>query len=156
MNCFNYHHKERFDYSDSLSVWWMISKCIWLRRRKTSLWWGGGGGRASGPHPPKKIAFASKQFVYYMMFVFYPIKKNHTVPPPPHFVNPGAATAARDVRVQILIWFQTFCSSQNPIFRLEWIEEHIFSGISDYFRLFLGGLFRIDALTPLCSSCTES
>ena len=34
-----------------------------------------------------------------------------------------------------------FCSSQNPIFR---IEKHIFSGISDYFRLFL-----TDALTPL-------
>ena len=40
-----------------------------------------------------------------------------------------------------------FCSSQNPIFRLlmqfECIEKYVFSGISDYFRLFL-----TDALTP--------
>ena len=57
--------------------------------------------------------------------------------------------SSRDVRVQILIWFQTFFpSSQNPTFRLlmelECIEKHIFSGNSDYFRLFL-----TDALTPL-------
>ena len=41
-----------------------------------------------------------------------------------------------------------FCSSQNPIFRLlmqfDCIEKHIFSGISDYFRLFL-----TDTLTPV-------
>ena len=34
-----------------------------------------------------------------------------------------------------------FCSSQNPIFRLlmkfKYIENHLFSGIADYFRLFL-------------------
>ena len=46
-----------------------------------------------------------------------------------------------DVRVQIFIWFQTFLLFTNPIYRLlmqfECIEKHIFSGISDYFRLFL-------------------
>ena len=43
----------------------------------------------------------------------------------------------RDVRIKILIWFQLFCSSQNPIFRLlmqsECIEKHI---LFRHFRLF--------------------
>ena len=39
----------------------------------------------------------------------------------------------RDVRVHILIWFQTFCSSQNPIFRpLMHRKAHLFKN----FRLF--------------------
>ena len=70
-------------------------------------------------------------------------------------VNSGLITI-RDVRIQIWIWFQTFfSSSQNPIFRLlmqfECIEKHIFSGISDYFRLFL-----TDALTPLNTAAMKT
>ena len=47
----------------------------------------------------------------------------------------------RDMRVQILIWFETFCSSQNPIFRL---FMHGIQIISYFFRPIL-----TDALTPL-------
>ena len=66
-----------------------------------------------------------------------PGKMTHCV----HVVLPGTQRYFREVRFQILIWFQTFFStSQNPIFRLlmqfECIEKHNFSGISDYFRLF--------------------
>ena len=52
-----------------------------------------------------------------------------------------------DVRVQILIWFQICLLFAKPHFQtfnaVECIEKHIFSGISDYFRLIL-----TDALTP--------
>ena len=46
----------------------------------------------------------------------------------------------RDVRVQILIWFQTFLLFTKPHFQtfdnqqFKCNENHIFSGISDYFR----------------------
>ena len=50
----------------------------------------------------------------------------------------------RDVRVQILIWFQTFLLFTNPIFRLlmHW-KAHLFR----HFRLFQ--TFLTDALTPM-------
>ena len=55
------------------------------------------------------------------------------------FCDHPVFTHLRDVRVQILIWFQTFLPFTKPHFRLlmqfECIEKHIFSGISDYFRL---------------------
>ena len=55
----------------------------------------------------------------------------------------------RAVRVQILIWFQTFFALHKTPFSdfvcsVNAREKDIFSGISDYFRLFL-----TDALTPL-------
>ena len=69
----------------------------------------------------------------------------------PHWLNLGwerQSCIYRDVRVQIVIWFQTFLLWTKPNFRLlmqfECHEKHIISGISDYFRLFL-----TDALTPL-------
>ena len=58
---------------------------------------------------------------------------------------------SQDVRVQILIWFKTFCSVQNPIFSLLCIEKHVFSGISDYFRIFQTFSHR-RSLTPVVSS----
>ena len=44
---------------------------------------------------------------------------------------------SRHVRVQNLIWFQTFLLfTKTPFWDFECIEKHIFSGISDNFRLF--------------------
>ena len=54
----------------------------------------------------------------------------------------------RDVRVQISIWVQTFCSSRNSFFQTVNALEDIFSGFSDCFRPSDGSFFTYTLSHP--------